>query len=152
MPLNIVPPSNFKSQINSVENATHKSNSINTLPDTLREQNGGCLPISTQLNEQHPLQQHLENYQDNEHARTMEQYREIFGIAEPMKRTMELSIVERTDFNPINENHLHSDILRNKDCTIDWEDIYPDTMGKNIHNNIMLGDLTHGAIEKSLGL
>lgn len=152
MSLNIVPSSNFKSQINSVENATHKSNSINALPDTLREQNGGCLPISTQLNEQHPLQQHLENYQANEHARTMEQYRQIFGIAEPLKRTMELNIVEKTDFNPINENHLHKDILRNKDCTIDWEDIYPGTMGKQIHDNIMLGDMTHSAIEKSLGL
>lgn len=152
MSMNVVPPSNFKSQVNSVENATHKSNAIATLPDTLREQNGGCLPISTQLNNQHPLQHHLQNYQSNERARTMEQYRQIFGIAEPMKRTMELKIVQGTDFNPLNENHLHSDILKNKDCSVDWEDVYQGGMNKAIHENVMLGDMAHSAIEKSVGL
>lgn len=152
--MNVAPPSSFKSQVNSVENSTYQSNSVATLPDTLREQNGGCLPISTQLNHQHPLQHRLEHYESNERARTMEQYRQIFGIAEPMKRTMELSVVQGTDFNPLNTNHIHSDILKNKDTSVDWEDVYGGelTRATTVHNNVMLGDLTHGAIEKSLGL
>lgn len=57
----------------------------------------------------------------------LEQYRRIFGAAEPIKRTMELKIVEQTDFMPNalgNASNVHRDILLNKDTSIDWEDIY----------------------------
>lgn len=151
--MNVVPPAEFKQQVRSTETAAHAvSNAAPALPDTLREQNGGCLPIATTLNEQHPLQHHLQNFDQTARNTSMEQYRQIFGIAEPMKRVMELEIVQKTDFNPLNENHVHSDILLNKDTSIEWEDVYNSGINDNIHRNVMLGDWTHETIEKSVGL
>jgi proteasome maturation protein len=58
----------------------------------------------------------------------METYRRVFGAAEPIRRTMELKIVEN-DFVPTvvgGQSNIHRDILLGKDTSIDWEDIYTD--------------------------
>lgn len=139
--MNVVPQSNFKSAVSSDQDQQHRSNAVPSLPDTLRQQAGGAVPLSSQMGHQHPLQSRVEGWEATQRARQLEQYRQVFGIAEPMKREMELQIVERTDFNPLRrEAHsLHEDILRGNDTSLDWEDVYPAATvasGMNVANDV----------------
>ncbi|CAI4271684.1 BAF_collapsed_G0003690.mRNA.1.CDS.1 [Saccharomyces cerevisiae] len=148
--MNIVPQDTFKSQVSTDQDKSVLSSAVPSLPDTLRQQEGGAVPLSTQLNDRHPLESTLKNWETTQRKRQMEQYRQIFGIAEPMKRTMEMEIVNRTDFNPFSTNgSIHRDILLNKECSIDWEDVYP---GTGLQASTMVGDDVHSKIEKQLGI
>lgn len=152
MAFNVVPPANYKSSINSHTGVQHQSNTVQSLPDTLREQKS-TQPITQDINEQHSLQGHLAQYENVQRARQLEQYRDIFGIAEPTKRIMDLQIIERSDFNPLNANNLHSDIYLNKDCSVDWEDIYKTDKGLVTDvDNSNVHDTLHEAIERSVGI
>lgn len=151
--MNIIPKSDFKSKVSTDQDKYHTSNAVPSLPDTLRQQNGGTVSMASQLNDRHPLESRLKNWNETQHNRNLEQYRQIFGIAEPMKRVMELNIVESTDFKPLNVNghsSIHNDILMNRDSSIDWEDIYPGT-GLQISGN-MVGDDIHTQIERKVGI
>jgi proteasome maturation protein len=144
--MNIVPQDTFKSQVSTDQDKSVLSSAVPSLPDTLRQQEGGAVPLSTQLNDRHPLESTLKNWETTQRQRQMEQYRQIFGIAEPMKR----EIVNRTDFNPLSTNgSIHRDILLNKECSIDWEDVYP---GTGLQASTMVGDDVHSKIEKQLGI
>lgn len=149
--MNIVPPSSHKSTVSTAQDPSASSNAVSALPDTFRQQQGGAVPLSTQLNDRHPLESRLQNWEQTERKRQLEQYRQIFGVAEPMKRVMELEIVDRTDFNPLNHSSLHHDILLNKDCTIGWEDVYPGT-GLDSQSGNVLGDSVHSHIERRAGI
>ncbi|CCH59275.1 hypothetical protein TBLA_0B04380 [Henningerozyma blattae CBS 6284] len=159
--MNIVPQNNNLSSINST--STTESNKQTTkeqtaaklfsLPDRLRDNQGGAVPLTTQLNDRHPLEARLNNWEDTQFNRQMNQYRQIFGISEPMKKIMDLKLVENTHFNPLNNNaqNIHKDILLNKDCSIDWEDIYTD--GFNGSDISMLGGSDmHSKIEHNVGI
>lgn len=147
--MNVVPESNFKSTVSTDQASESVSNVLRTLPDTLRQQEGGAVPISSQLNDRHPLEARLQNWDKTQRNRQLEQYRQLFGVAEPMKRVMELEIVERTDFNPLNQSSLHRDILMNKDASIDWEDVYP---GQALQSGLNVGDDVHTRIERQVGI
>ncbi|CAR28919.1 hypothetical protein ZYGR_0U02780 [Zygosaccharomyces rouxii] len=146
--MNVVPPSNFQSQVSTDKGLS--SNAIKSLPDTLRQQNGGSVPQSSQLSNRHPLEARLQNWEETQRKRQLEQYRQIFGIAEPMKRVMDLKLVEQTDFNPLNQSNLHRDILLNKDSSIDWEDVYGEPLVSQSGN--LLGDDVHAKIESHTGI
>lgn len=97
------------------------------LQDTLRT-NEGPLSIQSKINNRHPLEARLANWEQTQHDLKMETYRRVFGAAEPIRRTMELKIVEN-DFVPTvvgGQSNIHRDILLGKDTSIDWEDIYTD--------------------------
>ena len=149
--MNVIPNSNFKSTVSSDQDTQHRSNAIPALPDTLRQQAGGAVPLSSQMGNNHPLQARVEGWEETQRARQLEQYRQLFGIAEPMKRVMELEIVERTDFNPLstNQDSLHKDILLGKDTSMDWEDVYP---ANNIASGMMVANDIHTKIEHKLEL
>ncbi|CCD24237.1 Ump1p NDAI_0C05780 [Naumovozyma dairenensis CBS 421] len=148
--MNVAPKSDFKSTISTADGKKITSNATHgALPDTLRLQEGGAVPISSELNDRHPLESRLKNWDVNEHERALEQYRQIFGIAEPLRREMELSIVEKTDFNPLNSNSMHRDILLNKDTSVDWEDVYP---GGRMASGMMIGNDIHNQIERKTGI
>ncbi|QLQ81525.1 hypothetical protein HG537_0F02860 [Torulaspora globosa] len=147
--MNIVPSNSYKNSISTVDGKETSSNALRALPDTFRSQEGGAVPLSSQLSDRHPLETRLVDWKQTQRNRQLEQYRQIFGIAEPMKRVMELEIVERTDFNPLNQTSLHRDILLNKETSIDWEDVYPDTLP--LRGNV-LGDPVHATIERSTGI
>lgn len=60
----------------------------------------------------------------------MEGLRRAYGIAEPVRRGMELKMVRDSTFRPAvlggTRNGVpHEDILRGSDAEIGWEDIYP---------------------------
>lgn len=55
--------------------------------------------------------------------------RRQFGIAEPVKRQMELNIVRAGEWRPsalggAGTAGVHADILSGRDTEIDWEDVY----------------------------
>ena len=57
----------------------------------------------------------------------MESLRRTFGIAEPVRRGMELKIAGAGEWRPQvlgGASSVHSDILAGRDCEIGWEDVF----------------------------
>lgn len=158
--MNFIPGSDFKSSI-STHQTTHTSNAVPSLPDKLRSQDGGCVPM--QMKElsnagKHPLESRITNWNNQQEQLKLQQYKQIFGLAEPMKRVVEAKIIDSTDsFKPLltdsNATSIHQDIVKNKEFDIEWEDVYnpstnPDCLStfNTINNNV------HTKIENHLGL
>lgn len=97
------------------------------LVDTLRS-GEPPLSVSSKVNERHPLQTRLEKWDDTRRETQMEMYRRLFGSADPIRREMELQIVNDTDFRPqilgAGITSPSKDILLNRETSIGWEDIY----------------------------
>ncbi|CAG7941719.1 unnamed protein product [Penicillium salamii] len=109
------------------------------LPDTLRNKltlpatahasstnAGGETPSST-----HPLEARLMAWRSTQEAMKMEGLRRAYGIAEPVRRGMELKIVRDGTFRPavlggMRGGNVHEDILTigGRDAEVQWEDIY----------------------------
>ncbi|ODQ79821.1 hypothetical protein BABINDRAFT_13428 [Babjeviella inositovora NRRL Y-12698] len=131
--LRIIPENNQHAQVDSVRFGD-AAPSAPALQDILRAEQGP-LSIASQLNNRHPLEARIANWEKTQHDAKLEQYRRIFGAGEPIKRTMELQIVENTDFKPQllgGSSNLHRDILLGKDTSIDWEDVYTGSEFSNI--------------------
>ncbi|WPK26412.1 hypothetical protein PUMCH_003765 [Australozyma saopauloensis] len=119
-------PDNSKLSSVSTTSQRDASHNVPALPDTLREQQGP-LSIASEVNGRHPLEARLQNWEDAQQTTKLEMYRRVFGAAEPIRRTMELGIVDATDFCPEvmgGPDSMHRDILLNREATVDWEDIY----------------------------
>lgn len=58
----------------------------------------------------------------------MEGLRRTFGVAEPIRRGMELKITREGEWRPavlgVGVRGLHEDILSGRDTTITWEDVF----------------------------
>ena len=57
----------------------------------------------------------------------MEMLRRQFGIAEPIRRGMEVKIATAGEWRPAvlgGSSGVHKDILEGRDCEIGWEDVY----------------------------
>lgn len=151
--MSIIPSKSYQSSVSSISNSHAASNAAPALPDALRHQDGGSAPLSSQLNGKHPLEKSIQNWDQTQRERNMQQYKQVFGVAEPLRREMELQIVQNSDFNPLssltNGSSIHRDILLNKEASVDWEDIYP---GTGLTGGVNLGADVHGSIEKQLGL
>ncbi|ODV97598.1 hypothetical protein PACTADRAFT_47487 [Pachysolen tannophilus NRRL Y-2460] len=146
MSLRLVPENDFHSKVDSVKFG-EAAPSAPALQDILRAKQGP-LSIASQVNGRHPLESRIKNWEETEQNMKMEQYRRIFGAGEPIKRKMDLSIVESTDFKPSvlgGSSNIHKNILLNKDSTIDWEDIYDGFETKN-HMDY------HSELEKKMGI
>lgn len=73
------------------------------------------------------MEARLHNWEETQQKTKLEMYRRVFGAAEPIRRTMELEIVDATDFRPEllgGPDSMHRDILLNREATVDWEDVY----------------------------
>ncbi|AMD19647.1 HCL504Cp [Eremothecium sinecaudum] len=148
--MNIVPPSDFRTNVSALSASKFTSNAVPGLPDKLREE-VAAKPMNTQMNDRHPLESRLRNWDETALRRTHEQYKQIFGLAEPVKRLMELNIVEQTDFNPIGESsNIHRDILLNKECSLDWEDVFPDS--EALDSSLGFSSDVHTKIEGALNI
>lgn len=137
--------------LSSVSTTTFGEVSENTpaLQDTLRAQEGP-LNIASQLNGRHPLEGRIQNWEDTQQETKLEMYRRVFGAGEPIKRTMELNIVDATDFKPQllgGNDSMHRDILLNREATVDWEDVYKGGFesGRNVRD-------FHSEMERKLGM
>lgn len=96
------------------------------LKDALRNQEGPA-NLASQVNNRHPLEQRTQDWERTQFETRLEMYRRIFGAGEPIKRNMELNMVEAADSRPQilgGSSNLHKDVLLNKDASLDWEDVY----------------------------
>ncbi|OAA68312.1 20S proteasome maturation protein [Niveomyces insectorum RCEF 264] len=82
----------------------------------------------------HPLEARLKQWEATRAALRMETLRRAFGMAEPVRRGMELKITREGEWRPLvlggggssssQQPSVHEDILLGRDATVDWEDIY----------------------------
>lgn len=113
------------------------------MPDTLR--NGGPRSVATEVNSHHPLEARLKHWDETQMNLKMEGLRRLYGAAEPIRRGMEVRMCAVRlslacaggeqcaddgvqDYKPLQlggPSNLHKDILENRDCLLDWEDVYP---------------------------
>jgi hypothetical protein len=79
----------------------------------------------------------------------MESLRRTFGIAEPVRRGMELKIASAGEWRPAclgGASTVHSDILAGRDGTLGWEDVFV-TGGETARESGF-----HAEMEKRLGM
>ncbi|CAK7225167.1 hypothetical protein SBRCBS47491_005799 [Sporothrix bragantina] len=89
---------------------------------------------AAQLDSAHPLEARLKQWEATRENMRMEMLRRTFGIAEPVRRGMELKITRDGEWRPLALGSagpgsallpsVHEDILLGRDTTVDWEDIY----------------------------
>jgi proteasome maturation protein len=95
--------------------------------------------ISHDVNGNHPLQSRLEKWNETQLEFKLDGYGRTFGVAEPIRRTMELEIVKNQLAPTVfGSNNIHRDILENKDTTVEWEDVYRDEVPAsfNFHHEL----------------
>ncbi|PLB49020.1 putative 20S proteasome maturation protein Ump1 [Aspergillus steynii IBT 23096] len=107
------------------------------LPDTLREKitlPAPSGPPSSQTGvpaSSHPLEARLHAWRQTQDSMKMETLRRAYGIAEPVRRGMELKLVRDGTFRPavlggVKGGNVHEDILvlGGRDAEIGWEDVF----------------------------
>ncbi|GLI74330.1 hypothetical protein PoHVEF18_002567 [Penicillium ochrochloron] len=150
MSLRIAPPSGNRTSTTNTSarlQTTHSANlskgapSAPGLPDTLRNKltlpatatasstnnpSAADIPSST-----HPLEARLLAWRATQDSMKMESLRRAYGIAEPVRRGMELKIVRDGTFRPavlggLKGGNVHEDILvlGGRDMEIGWEDVF----------------------------
>ncbi|KAE9965468.1 hypothetical protein BLS_007627 [Venturia inaequalis] len=103
--------------------------------DTLRANNALTNPLVSstgsaqahQLQSSHPLEQRLTAWRSTQDALKMQLLRRQFGIAEPVRRGMELKIAREGEWRPRMLGYastVSSDILAGRDEEVGWEDIF----------------------------
>ncbi|KAI9736463.1 MAG: 20S proteasome maturation factor [Claussenomyces sp. TS43310] len=108
------------------------------LHDTLRHGIGPTTTASSSssstsapLDSAHPLEARLAQWSATQDALKLEGLRRTFGMAEPIRRGMELRTVREGEWRPLAlgaaaaaRPGLHEDILTGRDATCAWEDIF----------------------------
>ncbi|KAL4792993.1 proteasome maturation factor UMP1-domain-containing protein [Aspergillus venezuelensis] len=107
------------------------------LPDTLRDNitiqapRGAPSTQPTGAVSTHPLEARLLAWRQTQDAMKMEALRRTYGIAEPVRRGMELKIVRDGTFRPAvlggsKGGNVHEDILvlGGRDTEVGWEDVF----------------------------
>jgi proteasome maturation protein len=104
--------------------------------DTLRSRLGATSAPSNlstsstpkpQLQSSHPLEARLVQWRETQDKLKMEMLRRQFGIAEPIRRGMELKIAKEGEWRPAvlgGASGVHRDILEGRDTEIGWEDVF----------------------------
>lgn len=113
------------------------------LPDTLRrklapstQNEASAASTTAQPSSTHPLESRLLAWRTQQQDLKMEMLRRHYGIAEPIKRQMELQIVSAGEWRPAalgagqGSANVHTQILEGRDCEITWEDIYTGEAGE----------------------
>lgn len=146
----IVPKDSFPSSVQSHGGSQNEAQSVAALPDVLRSQRGGAVPLSTQWTQKpHPLESRLAQWQHEQQKRQYSHLRQVFGVAEPTRRAMELAIVENSDGGSMANSGLHRDILLNRECDIGWEDVYGDGLASAA---LEPGTDLHTRMERHMGI
>jgi proteasome maturation protein len=131
-------------------NASASAPSAPGLHDTLRAGVGpsafseaASTDAAAQPASAHPLEARLKDWEATQENLKMEMLRRTYGMQAPIRQGMELKIARDTTWRPAalggNQPNVHEDILRGKDDTITWEDVYTgeDTRGvPGIHDEM----------------
>ncbi|KIX04275.1 uncharacterized protein Z518_05142 [Rhinocladiella mackenziei CBS 650.93] len=125
------------------------------LPDTLRSSHAHDNGIKST----HPLETRLANWTATQESTRMNLLRRNFGIAEPLRRGMELKMVREADsFRPSvlgAPSRVHEEILTGRDTEITWEDVYQGQDGLRGAMDRGIGEIGAGwldEIEKKVGM
>ncbi|EGR51934.1 uncharacterized protein TRIREDRAFT_103625 [Trichoderma reesei QM6a] len=129
MSLRIVPAANGPSTFSHTDH-TSSAPSAPGIHDTLRH-GVGLSPFDAAANKPvstHPLEARLKSWEATQEAVRMESLRRTFGIAEPVRRGMELKIVRDGEWRPMALGgglpSVHEDILKGREDTITWDDVF----------------------------
>ncbi|KAF2813492.1 UMP1-domain-containing protein [Mytilinidion resinicola] len=98
---------------------------LTTPKPTSASSSGSAGPVV--LDSAHPLEARLTQWRATQDAVKMEGLRRTFGIAEPVRRGMELRIAGAGEWRPAvlgGASGVHSDILAGRDAEIGWEDVF----------------------------
>ncbi|KAK4574536.1 hypothetical protein LTR86_001377 [Recurvomyces mirabilis] len=84
----------------------------------------------------HPLESRLSAWRTQQNELKYNLLRRTYGIAEPVKRQMELGIVSAGEWVPgcfgVGRGaSVHADILMGRDCELDWEDVFEGSVMRN---------------------
>ncbi|RDA96112.1 hypothetical protein CP533_1734 [Ophiocordyceps camponoti-saundersi (nom. inval.)] len=132
MSMRIAPPSSHATTFNQTTTSAPSAPGIH---DTLREGLGPAAAVEDaddrtkqQPVSSHPLEARLRNWEATQHELRMASLRRTFGVAEPVRRGMELKMVRKGDWRPAELRSglpsVHEDILRGTDGSLTWEDIF----------------------------
>jgi proteasome maturation protein len=101
------------------------------LHDTLRYGVGPTpshLTTTSTPSSRHPLEARLKAWETTQESVRMESLRKTFGMAEPIRRGMELKVVASGEWRPValggGVPSVHEDILRGREAVIEWEDVF----------------------------
>lgn len=129
-------PANTQSSSTSPEKGAPSAPGV---PDKLRSKqnlsvaqlslvdDGKATPNQRAVQSSHPLDGRLAGWRATQEELKMESLNRTFGMAEPIRRGMELRIAQAGEWRPQilgGSARVHSDILSNRDCEIDWEDVF----------------------------
>lgn len=128
-----MPADNHTSTFSHIRPSAHGAPSAPGLHDTLR---AGVGPdpytqttSSTTPSSGHPLESRLKQWAATQESLRMESLRRTFGVAEPVRRGMELKITRDGEWRPMalgggSRASVHEDILQGRDASIEWEDVF----------------------------
>ncbi|TPX09043.1 uncharacterized protein E0L32_001696 [Thyridium curvatum] len=133
MSLRIVPQDAQSSTYSHIRPSQKPAPSAPGLHDTLRAGVGPSpsAPSDAAVQSAHPLEARLRAWEATQHALRMESLRRTFGIAEPVRRGMELKIAREGEWKPAalgggagSGGGVHEDVLRGREAVIEWEDVF----------------------------
>jgi len=132
MALRITPSTSHRTSTTNLTTIIPTSNFSKGAPsapgihDTIRSSNSDVAsPTSTQS--AHPLEARLLGWQSTQQNLKMVALRRTFGIAEPVRRGMELKIANSGEWKPKvlgGSAGVHGDILAGRDMEMTWDDVY----------------------------
>ncbi|KAK0645467.1 proteasome maturation factor UMP1-domain-containing protein [Cercophora newfieldiana] len=133
MALRIIPADQHTSSFSHISSHNTSAPSAPGLHDVLRAGVGPdpftTTRDSTQATSSHPLESRLKNWEATREALRMETLRRTYGMAEPIRRGMELKITREGEWRPMalgrsGTGSVHEEILAGRDETIAWEDVF----------------------------
>lgn len=101
--------------------------------DTLRSNQSlntphNASPAFSAVASSHPLEARLNNWRSTQDFLKMTMLRREFGIAEPIRRGMEVKICQEGEWRPAVLGYkgegVHEEILSGRDASVDWEDVF----------------------------
>ncbi|KAK3338545.1 proteasome maturation factor UMP1-domain-containing protein [Neurospora tetraspora] len=110
-------------------------NPLDSVSSSSGASTASAVPISS-----HPLESRLKQWEATREALRMETLRRTFGMAEPIRRQMELKIVRDGEWKPLalggsvgtlgGMGNVHEEILMGRDGDITWEDVFTGEEGR----------------------
>ncbi|KAK4158241.1 proteasome maturation factor UMP1 [Chaetomidium leptoderma] len=141
MSLRIVPADDHHNSFSHIAERSAGAPSAPGLHDTLRAGVGPSAFAADKPASGHPLEARLKSWEATRDALRMETLRRAYGVAEPVRRQMELKITRDGQWKPMALGGLnssgglgsvHEEILSGRDDAITWEDVFSGDEGRAV--------------------